>query len=211
MFWFYTTMTGMVSNSVNFGSRPLHPINLRRKNGEFIPAIISELGSREDILELKTISKEWPNADYVQQIADTARENADSSQKTYAIEFPGFKKLSQRIVGLAKSDYINILGDESLRLTFLQTKPEYMHNFSLARDLSGIGEALLGQTFAFARDLNAKTVHFFAEDYGFYDESFRKADINAEKSGDFGERCDIAFENFSKYIEYINKKYRANF
>lgn len=207
-------MIGMTSNSTNFGSRPLHNVNLRNAEGSFVPAVISELDPKDavDIEAMRNIRANWKKALYVGDIAyyfkEASQETIENEEisRFYAVELHQPKLLQDKIVGL-----INVFfekGKNNLDLSWLQVKPELMHkNKSTKREIRGIGELLTAKAFSVANDFKASILSITPAN-DFYEKSFEKPGVKLS-SNELG--CFIDHPYFNQYLKYIEKKYDITF
>jgi len=224
-------MIGMASNSLNFGSRPLHQINLRRGAGEgFVCAVVSELDPKdaEDVAALQKIAQSWHGAKYAGDILDYFVGNRKPEPMPcevalykksppvfgyYAVEMSDKKSLGERIVGLLQTTFKNWYNSPNLEMDYVQTKPDLKFDNGAVRTVKGIGEILMAKTCDLAKSFGAKDITIESSNDAFYLNSCKKADIKL-LDGQEDDKYGVFYlqsNDFDKYMKYIEQKYQTKF
>lgn len=232
-------MTGMVSNSVNFGSTPLHQVNLRKGDGSgFVRAVVSELDPKceEDFLALSQVAKDWNAGFFVGKILNffeacrgslTSHQNnpelqdwivKNNPQTYYAVELLHEAPLHEKIAGLLMATFKrNTLHNcRNLDLSLLQVRPDIMYQDGVdnsARRIKGVGEVLVGQVFRHAKESAAPSITITSSNDYFYYETFKKSGVEMidDRLYDYTAPFTIKSGEFDKYLGYTEQKYQIKF
>lgn len=216
------------NNNLSFTSIPIHYINVRSvKNNALIPVVFSKLNQKDplDQKAIKSISSFWTksiNFNFPSKIMETFLNKTNlfcknflaeslNNQFFYAVEIPkepiNSKPLAQRIIGL-----ISVRENPTenrISLSTLTTNPEFIKQND-KRNFKGIGEVMIGELINFAQKKGCNSATITSYNDGFYLKTFENAGIEVNEGIRDGNLFTIPQKYFSKYLEYINKKYNFN-
>ena len=209
------------NNSVNFTSKPLHFVNLKKlTNGAedgFIKAVVSELDATDkiDTDAIEKLNVAWNNrSGLVHWFCQDFLAKANASAQYFVIEKPGSTNLVDKIVGLLQiyPQKNFVTKRDNLILSTLATKSEFSSK-NTERGMKNIGEALLGETFNSAKEKNIADVKIYAtkSNCGFYSNFFKNAGLSEAEFGNPTEEnlytLVIKEKNFDKCIKYYQNKF----
>lgn len=221
----------MVSNSVNFGSTPLHQANLRNASGGLTRVVISELNPKDfkDVAALEQVAKDWCGAKYAKRIlnffkgqedvrlsrdADVLEEkNHPHTNNYYAVELLGDKPLHERIVGLLQTTFQPWYNSSNFEMDFLQVKPGMEYVAGVVRDLRGVGELLVAKTCDVAKKFGAKGITIESRNNDFFLSSTKRAGIKLVDGANEGLYGQFYLEaaDYDKYLEHVKDTYKTEF
>lgn len=205
-------MTNMMNNRINFGSKPLHQVNLRSDlYSGFVPAVLSELDPKDegDLKTLEELNEAW-KTEYTQDILDLFKKPNENNIQYYHHTL-GIKRTEnpdKKILGVLSTKFNS--EENAFKILRLQVHPKYTYLENAQRLFKGIGETLVGKAFSLANNLKTPWLSFgssvFVKD--FYEKIFNKANI---KNHGAYYAFDIAAPDLPKFLEYIQKKYKTTF
>lgn len=196
-------------NNLSFKSTPLHNVNvLNARTGELIPAVFSRLNLKEDKKAMEIIQKNW-HANLCDCICSDFL--SDPSNQYYAIELPGQKSLSKRIIGLMEINACPLT--KVFSLEYLLTKPSLSHQRAqLKRPIKDIGKILLGESFYLAKKKEYPLLFFRSLKNGFYEKTFKDAQMDTTVFHPYNLKLfNIDKQYFDPFLDYISKTYKIDF
>lgn len=209
-------------NNINFTSTPIHYVNLKKlTNGVedgFVKAVFSKLNpsDKKDIDAIIQINQDWDEEYLVSEYCgDFIRNISPDINQYHAIELLENKDLGDKIVGLVKYYFKNYGNKENLHLSWLITNPKAKFiSRDEKREIKGVGEILLGETFNKAKEHKALGLEFSYGNDSFYKKTFENAGINIINGKTFNpsdKEFYVETEDFDKYINYCQNKYSTDF
>lgn len=207
-------MLNVGSNNISFKSNPVHNVHLRNTQGGYVKAVFSELNPKKavDIDAVKQIQNTWKNAPQAEVFCSMFLDNSSKGSKYYALElFDKKQNLGDKILGLLVVDSYKDNFKKIFDLVAVQTKPDNKYcSLDIKRDVKGIGEVLLLESFRFAKKQKEDFLRVASSNNPFYLKSFNDAKIVFEEArmGLGASNFFIDKTNFDKYINYGRNKYK---
>lgn len=209
-------MLTSVNNSPNFKSVPIQRFRLPKLlNGRVIgkeEVVLSELDpfGNEDLDAIAKISDFWQGSKQYNNIKTSfcyMFGSGGNMTNFHAIELQNDAPLAQRIIGLMQSN--------GKTLWNLFVKPEVMHSQS-DRQIKGVGETLLGDACALARDRGLDSLDFTSYDDDFYFHVLDKAqlsehNIDYKTKGTENPSFTIFSGGINKFLAYLKEERGINF
>lgn len=206
----------------NFTSVPISCVNLRKlENGveAGVENAVFSVLNPHDVMDRQAIQEIWKNWMHCSPLFNQiCREFLNPNIKNFdnynVIELLGKNKLSERIVGIARSTVDNASGQSRFHLGSLVVKPELIAQ-SKERKLKGVGEVLLASLFKQAEKIKSSCFEFYSANDNFYYKIFKNAGMKFENTGDEYTLLDaltvVDNPDFNKYTNYCQKKYDFKF
>lgn len=189
------------NNNLSFTSLPLYKINLPQANGNgFSEAVVSKL-TYEDAKAIRDVKKNWLGKIDIVDSFCKHYFNGQNCDSFFAIERQGSAPLFERLEALAllKSDGKS---SDKATLYYIFTNPDSMKG-AKRRSVKNVGEALLGATFSFAKDLKVKLLNMHSINNGFYSKTFERAGLKLYSQGKTSYAVDNS--NIPDLLKTLNK------
>lgn len=195
------------NNNVSFTSISLYKIKLpQAQGGGMVEATVSKI-TQDDIKAIREVKKRWlDKIEFVDDFCKNYFKN-EEGDTFYAIEKNGSQPLFERLEALAMVKQ-NKNSKDNATLYYIFTNPEAMKN-SKNRTVKNVGEALLGATFNFAKDLKIKLFNIHSINNGFYSKAFERANLNVYSQG--SRSYAIEETNIKDLKSILNKPSELNF
>lgn len=200
----------MMNNRINFGSSLPYKINLHNGTGEkLIPAAISKLDPKDDLPTLEKINKIWQENEYVEHILEEMQKDCSPNtvKNYYAVELPGTKSLHEKVLGLIHTVFGR--DDKILVIDTMETKPDFIYQKNLPREIKGIGEVLVAQAFKKASGFQARCIEIASFANAFYQHIFDKANVKYDSLPLDCFKVDAS--EFSGFLNHVGEKYKIKF
>lgn len=223
MFWFYPNMkiSYQRNDNTNFTSKPIGDINLKKiTNGMesgFEKARYSLLNPHNKIDQqaIREIDAAWGDNEVKRELCDDFYSDSLQIGKPcfgiyHCVELirKGNKKLSEKIVGLAKAFVLEINGNKNYYLDNIVVKPEVRHENN-EKLFKGVGINMFGRAIQDAQELNASRIMFTSLNNPFYFRIIEEADVSLPTAKNCFDKDDfiIPKQDFGKLLNYIKNTY----